>query len=148
MMIARTLLALTAVFASTASAEIIVTDPWARASILVSRPGAAYITIESSENDKLIQLNTPIAAKVMIHATEIGSDGVSRMRHIESLDLPAGQVVSLAPGGLHLMLMGIASKLEEGTSFPMTLEFEKAGDIAVEFPVFGVAAAGPEETSK
>ncbi len=140
----RIVFVLATFFASAAAADVTVTDPWARASILAARPAAAYVTIESTNHDRLIQIRTPIAAKVMIHATETGTDGVSRMRHIEGLELPAGQVVSLAPGGLHLMLMGVESKLQEGTSFPMTLVFEKAGEIAVEFLVLGAAAAGPD----
>ncbi|MGI9389358.1 MAG: copper chaperone PCu(A)C [Boseongicola sp.] len=149
-MMARTILALASLFTSVAaaSADVFLTDPWARASILASRPGAAYLTLESTENDKLIKLSTPMAAKVMIHSTETGTDGVSRMHHMMSLDLPAGQVVTLAPGGLHLMLMGIASKLEEGTSFPMTLEFEKAGAVTIEVQVLSAAAAGPEDTGE
>jgi len=140
----RIVFTLATVFASAVWADIAVTDPWARASILDARPGAAYMTINSTENDRLIQVSTPIAANVMIHATETGADGVSRMRHINSLELPAGQAVSLAPGEMHLMLMGLDSKLEEGTSFPMTLLFEKAGEISVEFSVLGAAATGPE----
>lgn len=128
--------------------DISVTDTWARASILAARPVAAYFTILSTEHDRLIDLSAPIAAKVMIHATEIGADGVSRMRHIEALELPSGQVVTLTPGSMHLMLMGIEAKLEEGTSFPMTLTFEKAGEVTVEFRVLGAAAAGPNVTGE
>ncbi len=124
--------------------DVSVTDPWARASILAARPVAAYLTIQSTVHDRLIELSTPIAAKVMIHAVEIGEDGISRMRHVKTLELPEGQLVSLTPGTMHLMLMGIESKLQEGTSFPMTLVFEKAGEVAVEFRVLGAAAAGPD----
>ena len=124
--------------------DVSVTDPWARASILAARPVAAYFTIQSTEQDRLVALTTPIAAKVMIHAVEVDEDGISRMHHIEALELPAGQPVTLTPGIMHLMLMGIESKLEEGTSFPMTLVFEKAGEVVIEFPVLGAAAAGPE----
>ncbi len=128
--------------------DVSVTDAWARASILAARPVAAYFTIESTEHDRLIELRTPIAAKVMIHAVENGADGVSRMRHVKVLELPKGQVVTLIPGTMHLMLMGIDAKLEEGTSFPMTLVFENAGEVAVEFRVFGPAAAGPKVTDQ
>ena len=97
--------------------DISITDPWARASILAARPVAAYFTIQSTDHDRLIELSAPIAAKVMIHAVEVGGDGISRMRHVKALELPAEQLVTLTPG-THLMLMGIESKLQEGTSFP------------------------------
>ncbi len=136
--------ALAMVLASPVLADITVTDPWARASILAARPGAAYLTIHSTQDDRLIELSSPMAGKVMIHAVETGADGVSRMRHIMALELPEGQVVTLAPGDMHLMLMGLAAKLEEGTSFPMTLTFEKAGEVAVEVQVLSATATGPQ----
>ena len=68
-------------------ADVSVSDPWARASILAARPVAAYLTIQSTERDRLIELSTPIAAKVMIHTVEVGEDGISRMRHVTALEL-------------------------------------------------------------
>ncbi|PWE29860.1 hypothetical protein DDZ14_16665 [Maritimibacter sp. 55A14] len=127
-----------------AAADVIVTAPWARASILVSRPGAAYLTLTSDTGDRLIAVKTPAADRAMLHGTETDADGVSRMAHIEALDLSPGETVTLAPGGMHLMLMGLAAKLEEGASFPLILRFESAGEVAVDVPVLGVAATGPE----
>ena len=80
----------------------------------------------------------------MIHASETDADSVARMIHLDALDLPAGRMVRFAPGGMHLMLMGLAGKLDEGASFPLTLTFERAGAITVGVPVLGVAATGPE----
>ncbi len=122
-------------------------DAWARASVLASRPGAAYVTIESTSDDTLIGASTPVAKRVMIHAVEKDGD-VSRMKHVEALELPAGQQVTLAPGGMHLMLMGLQDKLSEGTAFPMTLSFEIAGEITVDVSVLGIAAEGPQEIAE
>lgn len=127
-----------------AMADVTVSGPWARASILASRPGAAYLTLQSDTGDRLTSLETPYADQVMLHGTQSDANGVSRMIHIETLDLTAGAPVTLAPGGMHMMLMGLTAKLEEGSSFPLTLTFENAGDITVEVPVLGVAATGPE----
>lgn len=80
----------------------------------------------------------------MIHAVESDGD-VNRMKHVEVLEIPAGQRVTLAPGGMHLMLMGLHDKFDEGTIFPMTLSFEKAGKITVEVSVLGIAAKGPQD---
>jgi hypothetical protein len=124
-------------------ADAAVTDPWARASILASRPGAAYLSLTSDTGDRLLSATTPVAGQVMIHAAETDANGVSRMVHLEALDLPSGQTVTLSPGGMHLMLMGLGEKLREGTRFPLTLTFETAGEITVEVPVLGVGAMGP-----
>ncbi len=135
--------------ASPALAEesVRVFDAWARATILASRPGAAYLTIESAAEDRLLGVTTPVAGHVMIHAVEKDGD-VSRMKHIETLELPAGEQITLAPGGMHLMLMGLQDKLSEGTAFPMTLNFEKAGEITVDVSVLGIAAEGPQEIAE
>lgn len=135
---------LLAVAPTLAAADVIVTSPWARASILVDRPGAAYLTLESDTGDRLIAVETPAAGRVMLHGSETDANGLSRMVHIEELDLPPGEPVTLAPGGMHLMLMGLAAELDEGATFPLILRFETAGERIVEVPVLGIAATGPE----
>lgn len=131
-----------------AAADVTVADPWARASILASRPAAAYLSMSSDTGDRLLSTSTPVAGQVMIHAAETDASGVSRMTHLETLDLPAGETVTFSPGNMHLMLMGLAVKLEEGASFPLTLTFETAGAVTIEVPVLGIAANGPEATDK
>lgn len=130
-----------------AEERIRVSDAWARASILASRPGAAYVTIESTSDDTLIGASTPVAEQIMIHAVEKDGD-VSRMKHIETLELPAGERTMLSPGGMHLMLTGLQDKLKEGATFPMTLSFEKAGKVTIEVAVLGIAAKGPQEIAE
>jgi len=130
-----------------AEESVRVLDAWARASILASRPGAAYVTIESASDDRLLGVTTPAADHVMIHAVESDGD-ISRMKHVAVLEIPAGQRVTLAPGGMHMMLMGLQDKLREGATFPMTLSFEKAGEIIVEVAVLGIAADGLRNAEK
>mgnify|MGYP000535392892 FL=1 len=130
-----------------AEESVRLSDAWARASVLASRPVASYLTIESAVEDRLLGVTTPVAGHVMIHAVEKDGD-VSRMKHIETLELPTGERITLAPGGMHLMLMGLQDKLSEGTTFPMTLSFENAGEITVEVSVLGIAAEGPREVSE
>ena len=130
-----------------AEESVRVSDAWARASVLASRPVASYLTIESAVEDRLLGVTTPVAGHVMIHVVEKDGD-VSRMKHIETLEVPTGERITLAPGGMHLMLMGLQDKLSEGTTFPMTLSFENAGEITVEVSVLGIAAEGPREVSE
>lgn len=139
----------TALLAATpALADVTVTAPWARASIVASRPGAAYLTLQTPEGDRLVSITTPVAEKVMIHAIEAGDDGLARMRSLDVLDLPADVPLTLEPGGMHIMLMGLTKKLLEGTRFPLTLSFETAGEVTIEVPVLGIAAAGPGEAAQ
>ena len=139
----------TALLAATpALADVTVTASWARASIVASRPGAAYLTLQTSEADRLVSITTPVAEKVMIHAIETGDDGLARMRSLDVLDLPADVPMTLEPGGMHIMLMGLTRTLLEGTRFPLTLGFETAGEVTIKVPVLGIAAAGPGEVAQ
>ena len=123
-----------------------VIDPWTRATILMSRPGAVYLTVESARDDRLLSVESPVADRVMIHKTE-NNDGVNRMVHLDAMNLPAGERVVLAPGGTHLMLMGLSERLTEGARFPVTLRFEQTSEVTVTVPVpvLGVGAKGPKE---
>lgn len=137
-------MALSAALPFAAHAEVAVSEAWARASILASRPGAAYLTLQSDVDDRLIGATAPVADEVTLHTTETDTAGVGRMVRIEVLDLPAEETVTLTPGRMHLMLMGLSKKLAEGSTFPLILHFETANKITVDVPVLGAAATGPE----
>jgi hypothetical protein len=128
-----------------AAAGVTVMDAWARASILANRPGAVYLTLESDTADSLTALATPAADQVILHGSETDDNGVSRMVHVEVLDLVPDTRVSFSPGEMHVMLVGLTEKLEEGSTFPLTLSFENAEDITVDVQVLGIAATGPED---
>lgn len=101
-----------------------------------ARTGAAYFTIRNDgpAGDRLVRVASPIAASADVHQTT--TDGhVVRMRAVQSLDVPAHGSVTLAPGGYHVMLMGLAHPLSPGNDVPLTLTFEKAGSVTVSAPV-------------
>jgi periplasmic copper chaperone A len=68
---------------------------------------------------------------------------VMKMRPLAGLDIPAGQPVTLKPGGEHIMLLDLNGPLREGQSFPLTLTFEKAGTREVSVAIEKPGAAGP-----
>lgn len=119
-------------------------EPWARASPGAVRNGAAFLTVENhgTEADRLLSAATPAAATAELHTHMMDSDGVMKMRQVEAIELAPGSAVELAPGGYHIMLMGLAAPLEEGTTFPLTLRFEHAGEVTVEVVVGAIAAMG------
>lgn len=116
-------------------------DAWARAS--ATQTSAAYLTIENrtGEDDTLLEVRSPVAERVEIHDMTM-EDMVMRMRKLDDLPVAAGESVSLAPGGKHIMLIGLSGPLEEGASVPLTLVFEKAGERAVEAPVRAAGTGG------
>ncbi len=116
--------------------DIHVTHPWSLALPDVARNGAAYMEISnrSESVDRLIGASSPIAKRVSLHG-HTTSDGVVRMRPIEAIDVEPGASSVLAPGGLHIMLMELKEPLTAGKNLPLTLTFEKAGQIEVEIVV-------------
>ena len=137
-------IAIAALIPVAAYADVKVTNAWARASILSSRPGAAYFTIASDQNDTLIAITTPVARRAKIHAVEVDSADIIRMMPLDALDLPPNTPITMAPGDKHLMLMDLPKKLIEGTTFPLTLVFEKAGDVTIGVLVLGPGSSGPK----
>lgn len=123
---------------------IAVSQPWARATAPGAPAGAAYLTVTNSgkEADRLIAASTPAAKTAELH-THIHDNGVMRMRQVEAIDVPAGGTVALKPGGLHVMLMGLTAPLAQGSSFDVTLTFEKAGKVTVPVAVQSAGAAAP-----
>ena len=133
-----------AVLAATPSAaSLTVTGSSALASI----PGSPmpmsviYLTVRNAgaQADRLVGASTPAARQVELHRGEVRA-GVATMRSSGGFDVPAGGQLRLASGGDHLMLMGLTQPLQAGTTLPLVLHFQQAGDVKVVVPV--VAASG------
>src|SRR5271168_2566159 len=123
---AALMLMFTAGAAPAQSTDIEITNAWARATPGGAQTAAAYVTIEAPAGDRLTGVSTPAAQKADIHSMTM-DNGVMKMRQVDDLDLPAGKPVILKPGGYHIMLTGLANPLEQGQSFPLPLNFAKAG---------------------
>jgi copper(I)-binding protein len=82
--------------------------------------------IRSDRAAKLVGVESPVAGAAEVHEMR-HQDGVMRMRHIEVLDLPAGEVVRLAPGGYHVMLFALRQPLAAGDQVKLTLAVERDG---------------------
>lgn len=120
--------------------DLEIDQPWSRTTAPQAQNGAAYVTVTNhgSTADRLIEARSPVAATVELHTHDVDSDGVMRMREVEAIDLPAGEVTALRPGGLHVMLIGLENRLVEGEQFPLTLVFDEAGVVEVEVQVEAV----------
>lgn len=106
------------------------------------KAGGGWLAIRNagSAPDRLLSARSPVAERVELHTMRMEGD-VMRMRQLDAIELPAGQTVELKPGGLHLMLMGLKAPLKAGERVPVTLRFEKAGELAVELDVAAAGAA-------
>jgi copper(I)-binding protein len=92
--------------------------------------------------DRIVSARTPAARTVELH-THIRDGDVMRMRPVPAIDLPPGQEVRFAPGGLHLMLIGLTAPLRQGERVPVTLVLERGGEVQVELSVEAAGARGP-----
>lgn len=127
------------------AADLQVHHPWARASLGAHQTGAAYLALVNfgESADRLIAVSTPAAKRAELHGHSMDDQGVMKMRPVEAIEVAPKSETHLQPGGLHVMLMGLAAPLKEGDAFPMTLRFEKAGEIEVTVAVLAPAAMGP-----
>ena len=137
----RSMIFLLCLVTSSALAQVRVEEPWARATAPGAKLGAGYMKITSGTADRLIGASSPAAARVEMHVTTKQGD-VMRMREVKAYDIPAGGTFELAPSGAHLMLVDLKAPLKQGTKVPLTLRFEKAGEVKVELQVRALGASG------
>ena len=115
---------------------IAVKDAWARPGFRGDN-SAVYLTINNTtdQGDGLIGANTDIAGGTEIHLSKMDAAGTMTMERQDQVVIPAKDSVELAPGGLHIMLVILGEDLSVGDTFPVTLEFQRAGDITIEVEV-------------
>lgn len=110
-------------------------------------PGAAtaavYLTAvdTGADGDRLIGVATGAADSATLHES-VDQDGVHRMvARPEGFQVPAGGTLELAPGGKHVMLMGLGEGAAgEDGAIELTLEFERAGTVRVRAEATGAGA--------
>lgn len=116
-------------------------DAWVRATAPGQKTAAAYLELTSKDGAALVAVESPSAAKAELHNTSL-EGGVMKMRPVRRVQLPARKTVKLAPGGLHVMLVGIKKPLKEGDKVPLSLTVESAGGVtsivAIEAEVRGL----------
>ena len=125
--------------------DLVIRQVWSRATIASIDTGAVYLEIDNAGQaaDRLIGVSTPAAAMAHLHTTEMQGNTAS-MKAMDGLDIPAGGKVILQPQKSHVMLMGLTAPLKKGASFPLTLQFEKAGKVDVNVAVESAGALGPD----
>jgi hypothetical protein len=125
--------------------DLVISQPWARATPGGAKIGGAYVTIENkgASPDRLIGGSADIADKVQLHEMTT-VNGVMKMRPLEEgVTIEPGKTIKLAPGGIHLMLFDLKGPLKKGDKVPVTLQFEKVGKASTTLDVQGVGAQGP-----
>ncbi len=131
----------------TATAAVSATDAWCRPSPNGAKAGGCYVTLTAATDDRLTGGSTPRAGSLQVHEMKT-ENGMMKMAELtEGLPLPAGQAVALAPGGNHLMLIGLTAPLVAGETVPLTLQFASAPAITVQAQVRQPAMAGMDHAA-
>lgn len=129
----------------TRSGDLAVQQPWTRAAGQ-GATGAGFLSVSNrgAAADRLLSASSPAARSMELH-TMVRDGDVMRMRPVQAIEVPAGQTVTLRPGGLHLMLIGLSQELREGATVPVVLRFERAGEVRVDLSVQAAGAREPAQ---
>ena len=130
------------------SENLIITEPWSRATSGGAKVAAGYLTIEnrSSVSERLLSASTTAAKRTEIHEMAV-RDGIMTMRPADSgIAIAPGQILKLAPGGTHLMFQDLTASLRQGDAVPVVLTFAQAGNVKLSFEVLSLGARAPERT--
>lgn len=113
-----------------ALAGVIVENPWAAATPPGASVGGGYLVIRNPDGapDRLIGASSPASERVEIHVS-IAEGDIVKMRQQQSVPVPANGRLELKPGAGHLMFVGLKQPFKHGDMVPLTLRFERAGEI-------------------
>lgn len=103
-----------------AASELKVENAWVRATAPGQKVAGAFMELTASRNLRLIGAETNAARVVELHTMRM-ENGVMVMRPVREIELPAGRVVHLKPGGLHVMLIDLVAPLREPGRVPLRL---------------------------
>lgn len=128
--------------------SLAIEHPWSRETAAGQAVGGGFMTItnKGATEDRLVSGTSPLAAEVQLHTMSMDG-GVMRMRQVEGgIAVPARGTLELKPGSYHIMFMGLKRQLRQGERFPVTLRFQRAGSVTVQFAVQPVTSTGPIES--
>ncbi|AMQ82608.1 copper chaperone PCu(A)C [Pseudomonas glycinae] len=118
--------------------ELEITHPWSQELPPNAPTVAAYFIIHNGGKtaDRLLSVDSPIAPTAELHEHVMQGD-LMKMQQVSNVAIPAGGNVTFEPMAYHVMLMNPTDRslLTDGKRFPLTLHFEKAGNVTVEVAV-------------
>jgi len=125
-----------ALFIPAAQAEVTVNNPWVAEAPPTAMALAGFMTLENSDavDRKLVRADAPGFDRVELHRS-MEVDGVHQMKRQDAIVVPANGTATLAPGGYHVMLIGVQEPRRAGDEIPITLVFEDGEEMTVSVPV-------------
>lgn len=125
------------------SAAVEVLQPWSRPAV-AGATGVGYMTLVNHGRSAvdLVGIESPLARKAEVHRSSM-EGGVMRMTPAPSVTIPPGGTLRFAPGGYHLMFVGLSKNLTPGERLPATLTFSNGEKTPVAFQVGSGAEPPP-----
>ena len=118
--------------------ELEIAHPWSQELPPNAPTVAAYFVIHNKGKtaDRLLSVDSPIAGDAQLHE-HIKQNDLMKMQQVPSVEIPAGGEITFAPMAYHVMLLELKDRslLADGKHFPLTMHFEKSGDVTVEVTV-------------
>ncbi|WP_062519393.1 copper chaperone PCu(A)C [Demequina silvatica] len=117
---AALLLAGCATDAASEDAALTVTDPWVKTAVPEDMMSAAFGTLTNTTDEDItvVAATSDAFPTLELHEVVDGS-----MQAIDGgFAIPAGESLTLEPGGLHLMIMELPEAIEAGDEVDFTLE--------------------------
>ena len=126
-----------------ATAEVNVDGAYARAVPPGQMNSAAFMQLTNNDNQdlSLISATSDAAKNVELH-THTQDNGVMRMRQIKEIKLPAEQQVTLQPGGMHIMMIGLTRNLTAGENINLSLTFSDGSQQSLQIPIKTIMPMG------
>ena len=125
-----------------AADEIVVQNPYARAVATGQANSAMFMTVmnHGKTDHAIVSASGTVAKAIELH-NHVNEGGMMRMRPVDKIDVKAGGMTQLQPGGLHVMLIGLNQPLQEGDTVNIELKFEDGSTKMVMAPVKNAAPA-------
>jgi len=131
------------ILTNVASAEVVVKDAWARATVPQQRATGVFMQLQSDKEVRLMDVQSTAAGMAGVHEMQM-ENNVMKMREVLQLTIPAGKNIEFKPGGLHVMLMDLKSQAKEGDIIPLKFIFEakdkKQQTVEIKVKVKGITA--------
>jgi len=125
-MIKRSLILVLLIYSLPVAAESLrVTDAWIKNLPMAVPVRAGYMHISNNQNREvtIVSLQSKSFESIEIHQS-MEVNGMMSMRPVDTLSIPAGASLELAPGGFHLMMMNPLDELIPGQKVAVTLYYE------------------------
>ena len=123
--------------ADVTAGDLTIRDAWTRATAPSAKVGGGYLTIinKGQDADRLVDVESTVSERGEIHEMVVKDGVMSMSKMADGLPVPAGETVTLEPGGLHVMFIDLKTPLKEGETVTARLTFEKAGSVDVTFDI-------------